>query len=418
MPIIEHQLNGRIATLLGNLERRWTTRGENYGAFAGTAATPDILITREGAPPLVIENEYLPAYAVENEAAARLGARLDANVVNAAGEVRSAIALRSPANLRDCDTLDQIDALLRGGILLEYALLTGADAENYARFPDEGFIPGNLRDLAAFIEQATIPADAVEQAVNDLQQGVQNAAVILMEAVSLTEGTDEAIAEHLKQDFDIQTARMAVTIMINALVFQQNLAGQYEIRSPAQILATRDGNQLTMVLEWDKILDVNYWSIFHVARAILLDINPPRYAGRILQSMVATANKLQEVAQSHDLAGTVFQRLIADRKFLATYYTRPETAALLAQLAIPDDGRWGDAERVRGFRIADYACGTGTLLHAAYRRVNSLHRRGRRRPGTVARLYDGQLADGLRCAAVGGASYGVNAVVVPPAPGL
>ena len=113
MPIIEHQLNGRIATLLGNLERRWTTRGENYGAFAGTAATPDILITREGAPPLVIENEYLPAYAVENEAAARLGARLDANVVNAAGEVRSAIALRSPANLRDCDTLDQVDALAR-----------------------------------------------------------------------------------------------------------------------------------------------------------------------------------------------------------------------------------------------------------------------------------------------------------------
>ena len=374
MAIIENQLNGRIATLLGNLDRRWTARGENTGAFAGTAATPDILITREGAPPLVIENEYLPAYTVESEAAARLGGRLDANAVNAAGEVRSVIALRSPANLRDCDTLDQVDALLRGGILLEYALLTGADAENYARFPDEGFIPGNLRDLAAFIEQATIPAAAVEQAVNDLQQGVQNAAVILMEAVSLTEGTDEAIAEHLKQDFDIHTARMAVTIMINALVFQQNLAGQYEIRSPAQILATRDGSQLTMVQEWDKILDVNYWSIFHVARAILLDINPPRYAGRILQSMVATANKLQEVAQSHDLAGTVFQRLIADRKFLATYYTRPETAALLAQLAIPDDGRWGDAERVRDFRIADYACGTGTLLHAAYRRVNSLHR--------------------------------------------
>ena len=122
MAIIESQLNGRIATLLGNLDRRWTARGENTGAFAGTAATPDILITREGAPPLVIENEYLPAYTVESEAAARLGARLDANVVNAAGEVRSAIALRSPANLSDCDTLDQVDALLRGGILLEYAL--------------------------------------------------------------------------------------------------------------------------------------------------------------------------------------------------------------------------------------------------------------------------------------------------------
>ena len=69
----------------------------------------------------------------------------------------------------------------------------------------------------------------------------------------------------------------------------------------------------------------------------------------------------------------MFQRLIADRKFLATFYTRPESAALLAHLAIPDDGGWDDAERVKDFRIADYACGTGTLIHAAYRRLNQLH---------------------------------------------
>ena len=69
----------------------------------------------------------------------------------------------------------------------------------------------------------------------------------------------------------------------------------------------------------------------------------------------------------------MFQRLIADRKFLATFYTRPESAALLANLAIPDDGNWADPERLKDFRIADYACGTGTLIHAAYRRLNQLH---------------------------------------------
>ena len=91
--------------------------------------------------------------------------------------------------------------------------------------------------------------------------------------------------------------------------------------------------------------------------------------------MRRTADRLVAlgVSQSHDLAGTVFQRLIADRKFLATFYTRPESAALLAHLAIPDDGGWDDAERVKDFRIADYACGTGTLIHAAYRRLNQLH---------------------------------------------
>ena len=62
-----------------------------------------------------------------------------------------------------------------------------------------------------------------------------------------------------------------------------------------------------------------------------------------LRVMRRTADRLVAlgVSQSHDLSGTVFQRLIADRKFLATFYTRPESAALLAHLAIPDDGGWG-----------------------------------------------------------------------------
>lgn len=374
MPIIENQLNGRIATLLGNLDRRWTVRGENTGAFEGRAATPDILVTQRAASPVVIENEYLPAYTVENEAASRLGASLDFSVVNASGRIDSAICLRSPIDIRGCDNLNQVDEMLQRGIRLEYALLTGQDSTSYERFPETGYITGNLRDLAAFIDQAAVPAAAVEKAVDNLQAGVRVVAGILMEAVELTQGTDEAIATTLKQDFDEQTARIAATIMINAVVFHQNLAGQHGIRSLTQIMAERDGTQLTMIREWDRILDINYWSIFHVARELLVNINPPFYAGDMLAVMVETANRLRDVAQSHDLAGSVFQKLIADRKFLATYYTRPETAALLAHLAIPDGDQWSDPDKTRAFQVADYACGTGTLLHAAYRRINRLHR--------------------------------------------
>ena len=35
-----------------------------------------------------------------------------------------------------------------------------------------------------------------------------------------------------------------------------------------------------------------------------------------------------------DLAGQMFGRLIADRKFLATFYTLPSSAAMLAELAV------------------------------------------------------------------------------------
>ena len=76
--------------------------------------------------------------------------------------------------------------------------------------------------------------------------------------------------------------------------------------------------------------------------------------------------------------GIVFQRLIADRKFLATYYTRPEAAALLSALALPADrppggSDWGDAETLAGVQVGDFACGTGTLLSTAYQRMSLLH---------------------------------------------
>lgn len=375
MPI-ESQLNGRIATLLDRMNPRWTALGENKGAFQGSQKQPDLLIVQQGGQPVVIENEYVPARTVETESLERLGETLDSDVVGSSGEINAVIALKSPLDLRNAVGADDVDALLHGGVTLEYALFTGTDAESYARFPQRGFIPGTLRDLAAFVEQAAVPVEAIEQAANILQVGVQDAAAKLREAAEYSDATKQAIPARLKQDYSVQTLRMAATIIINALVFHENLAGQYGVRSLEEIKLHGVPMRSEVLDEWRKILQVNYWSIFSLASRLLVDINPLRLAAEALKYMVSTAEQLVglSVTQSHDLTGTVFQRLIADRKFLATFYTRPEAATLLAHLAIPDDGRWHDPGQVKGVHIADYACGTGTLIHAAYRRVNQLHR--------------------------------------------
>ena len=411
MPILESQLNGRIATLLGRMAPRWVVRGENRGAFQGSQRQPDILVTQTGAQPVVIENEYAPANTVEVEARERLGESLDAGVVQASGRVNAAVALRSPVELHECAGLDDVDGMLMEGVALEYALFTkpslagvGIHSDHphpgplpqgrggrfdharfpksgrggrfdYTRFPKSGFIRGSIRDLAAFVEYAATPEDAVQRAVTILEEGVQDAAAILRQAADLSEDTLAAIIEHLKQPYSEQTLRMAATILVNALVFHQNLAGQHGVRNLDQIASDGVLTPASVLEEWRKILGVNYWSIFNIASDLLRSVNPPGMAVDALRVMRRTADRLVAlgVSQSHDLSGTVFQRLIADRKFLATFYTRPESAALLAHLAIPDDGGWGDAERVKDFRIADYACGTGTLIHAAYRRLNQLH---------------------------------------------
>jgi len=101
--------------------------------------------------------------------------------------------------------------------------------------------------------------------------------------------------------------------------------------------------------------------------------------------------------RSHDLTGAVFQRLIADRKFLAAYYTTPASAALLTGLAItpespPVGGAWASAADVKTLRIADFACGTGTLLSTAYQRVGQLHELG---GGDAEALHPDMMAHSL-----------------------
>ena len=72
----------------------------------------------------------------------------------------------------------------------------------------------------------------------------------------------------------------------------------------------------------------------------------------------------------------MFQRLITDRKFLATFYTLPSSATLLADLAVARlDVHWSNREAVVALKIGDFACGTGALLNAAYEAVLSRYRR-------------------------------------------
>ena len=213
MPILESQLNGRIATLLDRMTSLWNVRGENRGAFQGSQRQPDILVTQTGAQPLVIENEYLPANTVESEARERLGESLDAGVVQASGQVNSVVALRSPLKLHDCAGLDDVDAMLTQGITIEYALFTGSSSVDFTRFPESGFIQGNIRDLASFMVYAATPEDAVQRAVMVLEEGVKDAAAVLKQAAESSGDTKAAIIEHLKQSYSDQTLRMAATIL-------------------------------------------------------------------------------------------------------------------------------------------------------------------------------------------------------------
>ena len=392
MPLNERQLNGRIATVIREctIGTGWDIGEENDGVFADSGRIPDILITRpEPEPPIVLENEYNRAN-VAGDCLNKLGQTL--NFAHGGHTVSTVVGILSPPLLHNAANGDEAESLLRNGAELQYAVYSGTPAD-YRRFPQRGFITGTVRNLVEFIRPAAEPVDIIRQASETLANGAAIAARAILDVAGLEPSIGVNIAEKLRQPWPTgkpdnpeqdaanrearrQTANMAVTIIINALAYQQNLEGHAGIRGLAQVRDATAGKRLTkdaVIAEFNRILGVNFWPIFHVAKELLLQI-PARTAFHMLERMAETANGIIEAIRHNDIAGTVFQRLIADRKTLKTYYTTPEATTLLTHLAIPEDLDWGDPDTLRDYRIADYACGSGGILLAAYQRIRDLHR--------------------------------------------
>ena len=111
--------------------------------------------------------------------------------------------------------------------------------------------------------------------------------------------------------------------------------------------------QQEVLSAWTDILKINYWPIFAIARDILGQL-PAGDASLILAALRDTAQEIDVagVNNAHDLTGRIFQRLIADRKYLATFYTLPASAALLARLAVSkmEGVDWSDADAIGTLR--------------------------------------------------------------------
>ena len=210
------------------------------------------------------------------------------------------------------------------------------------------------------------------------------------------------IARVLGMDNVEQTRRMASAIVANAMVFHERIVGMHsgaDIRPLATITRSVDTSPQTLLLEsWDRILEINYYPIFDIAKRIIEHL-PANYAARVIGVLSESANYINStgIDNAHDLTGRVFQRLIADRKYLATFYTRPASAALLAQLAVAklQDVDWSDAEAIAKLRIADFACGTGALLSAVYAEIARRHARAGGDPRNLHKAMMEQVLTGL-----------------------
>ena len=367
----EPSANNALGGLLQGMLSRRQVLSENTQTIAGhPGLRPDILITAAGCSPVVVEAEYMPAAHAEAEAQSRLGLEaVNGRVIEAA------IALRYPEDVGDADDL----AVALKAARLSYCAFS-EESGGVNRFPASGWLDGSAEDLADLIRLVSLPQRAVDEATTTLQEGISGAAKHLDEVNASRPAITASIARLLGMTNVPQTRRMACAIIANAMVFHERIAGIHEKIKPLSMVCgdAVPNPQGEVLAAWTDILDVNYWAIFAIAKDILEQL-PSADAANILRRLRDTAQSVNAtgVDNAHDLTGRIFQRLIADRKYLATFYTLPASAALLARLAVAkmDGVDWSDAEAIGRLKVADFACGTGALLSAVYDQIAARHER-------------------------------------------
>ena len=378
----EPQANGALARALRRRNPDWndgTVHAERTHVIhqsvpgTDTGKRPDILVAPPRRQPVIVETEFAPARTVEQDAIARLGTSL-----HSTGEdIEGVLSVVLPESLKTGD-LETVD-----GAAFRYATHYLDATGESMRWPlERERLEGGVDDLADAIEWLSLSERQLARGTEALEQVVRNAAGLLAEHAG--EGPLARVARDLHQGAGEQTERMAAAICVSAFVFHVAIEDQEHI-PPVPLGGISKGSLLNT---WNEILAVNYWPIFSIAHDVVMNL-PVRAVPPVMNRIAESSSDLALLGATtyHDLTGRMFQTLITDRKFLATFYTLPESACLLAELAAERlDVDWSDTAAIERLRIADFACGTGALLSAVQRAV---YRRYRRAGGNDGDLHGG-----------------------------
>jgi len=229
---------------------------------------------------------------------------------------------------------------------------------------------GNLFELADWIASQVLKPLAVEADTGFAIRVLTEAVDAITLSVKSLKGKDleeifggrtvfENILQYEEGHYPLDEMRQAATyLLVNQIIFYHVLSTanpQLEAIDEGKI-----GKPVDLLRYFEAVLRIDYTSVFGFDVAS----KPPESAADIIKRIVVVVKALAPEKIGHDVLGKVFHELIPFniRKAVAAFYTNNEAAEMLASLSIDKP----DAT------VIDLACGSGTLLVAAYRRKREL----------------------------------------------
>ena len=248
--------------------------------------------------------------------------------------------------------------------------------KNVVAKPIEDWYELDLNSLASLIKeiaQFIISEDSVKKAEEDVSNLVQG----FVDALSFHHQS-ETIAKNLYgvlyklygfsigDPVEIKEAIFAQATLATLLscIYYESIRYAHKLDSLDNMAKATNPQQAIEKATHD-ILGINYEPIFGAIEEMLKSFpTMPMQFGKLVA--LATEISSKKALLRRDLAGKVYHRVVGDwglKKGLATFYTQIPSAYLLLYLAKPQSSR-----------IADFACGSGTLLVAAYSAASAQHR--------------------------------------------
>lgn len=329
-------------------------------------ALPDVLVIFNGLR-LIIEGEISDQVGAEQRAWNKASERVQRDIAHIA------VALLYPPHLRH-----EPKALERA--ILKFAVCVPPIPEK------PNWLEGDLDALCNVLQtayQQLTSEDEVQKAAQILREAVYALAEkmrawgVTVDRLAAPLGIPPESVSQKKSKQAIAISQIAALVVANALLFHEELAQvDHRIKRLRQCFET--GSAYDNLLEvWGFILnEINYHAVFDIARKVLLEL--PGYK-ETDEALKRCAEKVLEVvrmrvATRHDVAGRLYHLLLGDiAKPLGTYYTSVPAATLLLRLAWAPHWwqqiSWHELSAVGNLRVADFACGTGTLLMASLQAV-------------------------------------------------
>lgn len=334
---------------------------------------PDVLFQLRGLR-VVIEGKFADHPSAEQVVLDDARRRVRSGIAHIAAAVVYPVALRNTRTTKMLEALRNTE--------LKYRIVAEThETEDWF----EGK-PASLMDALRHSQEALTKDDIVEQTATSLSlrlegvarlwMGQKGACDRLSEILGLTPPRGEKPEK--AEDRRETAAKVSALVLANAFIFQEQLA-----QTDGRVTSLRKLDKFKDLVgstakHWNWIWEnINYVPIFQLGERVLNELPASANSEIATRALLTEAIDIcsKQAALRHDLMGRIYHWLLHHAKYLGTYYTSVSAATLLLKLTIA--AKWkqdfSDPAELANFKVADLACGTGTLLMATAQAISDAY---------------------------------------------